>query len=284
MIIWLASYPKSGNTWIRSFLTTIMYSADGKNEFKHLNKIKQFPALTHFKKYISDYKNVDQLSKSWIAAQQTINIDNKVRLFKTHHVNCKIGNDVFTDNNNTLGVIHIVRDPRNVVTSIKNHYSLPNIEKAKNFIFDENMWIKRPQKTTGTEDDEIVPTLISSWKTNYLSWKNKSKNYLLIRYEDLLNNPRETFPKVTKFISNLMNIDIEQRKIEEAIVSNSFESLQKLEEKGMFEEYNHRVDKKKGFKFFNLGPKNTWQNILDPKISNEISERFSKEMKELNYI
>ena len=184
MIIWLASYPKSGNTWIRSFLTTIMYSADGKNEFKHLNKIKQFPALTHFKKYISDYKNVDQLSKSWIAAQQTINIDNKVRLFKTHHVNCKIGNDVFTDNNNTLGVIHIVRDPRNVVTSIKNHYSLPDIEKAKNFIFDENMWIKRPQKNTGTEDDEIVPTLISSWKTNYLSWKNKSKNYLLIRYED----------------------------------------------------------------------------------------------------
>ena len=82
-----------------------------------------------------------------------------------------------------------------------------------------------------------------------------------------------------------MNIDIEQRKIEEAIVSNSFESLQKLEEKGMFEEYNHRVDKKKkDLNFSILVQKNTWQNILDPKISNEISERFSKEMKELNYI
>ena len=200
MIIWLASYPKSGNTWIRSFLTTIMYSEDGKNEFRHLNKIKQFPALTQVKKYISDYKNIDQLSKSWITAQQTINIDNKIRLFKTHHVNCKIGNDVFTDNNNTLGVIHIVRDPRNVVTSIKNHYSLPDIEKAKNFIFDENMWIKRPQKSTGTEDDEIVPSNASEMLFSNLNKSDYEVELFLFKGRHEIS--KEAIAKITSNLNN----------------------------------------------------------------------------------
>ena len=70
MIIWLASYPKSGNTWVRSFLTTAMYSDEGENDFKHLNKIKQFPVKQQFEKFINDYKDVQQLAASWITAQQ----------------------------------------------------------------------------------------------------------------------------------------------------------------------------------------------------------------------
>jgi len=284
MIIWLASYPKSGNTWVRSFLSTVLYSQDGENEFKHLSKIKQFPVSSQFENFNIDYKNIDQLSSNWIKAQQVINLDGKIKLFKTHHVNCKINDKAFTNLDNTLGVIHIVRDPRNVITSIKNHYSLTSIEAAKNFIFDENMLIKRPKKLTGVEDDEIIPTLISSWKTNYFSWKNKSKNYLLIKYEDLQNSPHETFYSIANYVSKLMGLKLEKDKIEKAINSNSFDSLKKLEEKGMFREYKHRVDEGKKFRFFNLGPRNTWQSILDESIVNEIQAKFSKEMKELNYI
>ena len=283
MIIWLASYPKSGNTWVRSFLTTAMYSDEGENDFKHLNKIKQFPVKQQFEKFINDYKDVQQLAASWITAQQALNLDGKIKLFKTHHVNCKIGDRPFTDNENTLGVIHIMRDPRNVITSIKNHYALSSIEEAKNFIFNEKMWIHKPKKPTGSDDDQIIPTLISSWKTNYYSWKNTSKNYLLIRYEDLVKNPFETFNQIAEYISKLKGVDIDKKRIESAIVSNSFDSLKKLEEKGMFKEYKHRQNKK-DFKFFNLGPKNTWESILDRKIAEEIQNKFSKEMRELNYI
>ena len=53
-----------------------------------------------------------------------MNLDNKIKFIKTHHVNCKIGTDSFTNLDNAKGVIYIVRDPRNVVTSIKNHFSL----------------------------------------------------------------------------------------------------------------------------------------------------------------
>ena len=63
MIIWLASYPKSGNTWVRSFLTTVLYSVDGENSFEHLYKIKQFPLSTQLNNYIDDYKDMGQLAK-----------------------------------------------------------------------------------------------------------------------------------------------------------------------------------------------------------------------------
>ena len=284
MIIWLASYPKSGNTWVRSFLTTVLYSVDGENSFEHLYKIKQFPLSTQLNNYIDDYKDMGQLARSWLIAQQAINLDGKIKLFKTHHVNCKIDNQPFTDLDNTLGVVHIVRDPRNVVTSIKNHYSLPNIKAAKNFLLDDNMWIQRPEKERGQNDGRVVPTLISSWKTNYQSWKNKSKNYLLIRYEDLINSPFDTFKIICEYISKLMNIEIKDEKIEKAILTNSFEKLKKLEEIGKFDEYKIRLKTEKEFKFFNLGPNNSWEKILDKETIDDIQNSFSIEMKELNYV
>ena len=48
MIIWLASYPKSGNTWVRSFITTLLYSVDGQNDFSNLSNIRQFPDREFF--------------------------------------------------------------------------------------------------------------------------------------------------------------------------------------------------------------------------------------------
>mgnify|MGYP003716960853 FL=1 len=76
-----------------------------------------------------------------IISQDKMNLDNKIKFIKTHHVNCKIGTDSFTNLDNTKGVIYIVRDPRNVVTSIKNHFSLNTYEDAKKFIFDDHGWL-----------------------------------------------------------------------------------------------------------------------------------------------
>ena len=283
MIIWIASYPKSGNTWIRSFLTTLLYSHNGKNDFKNLNKIRQFPAKSQFTKIINNYENINEIAQNWINAQNIINLDEKVKLFKTHHVNCKFGSRAFTDNNNSLGVIHIVRDPRNVITSIKNHFSLANIETAKNFIFDENMWIGFKNKSNSEKDNKI-PTLISSWGTNYVSWKNRTKNYFLIKYEDLILNPNENLHQLAGYISKLMNINFEKEKIENAIQSNSFNVLQKLENKGKFKEYAFSEKIGKKVNFFHLGPENKWEKLLDKNIVNEIEKRFKLEMKELNYI
>ena len=281
MIIWIASYPKSGNTWVRSFLTTLLYSEYGENNFSHLNKIQQFPIRSQFKGLVIDYQNVNQISENWISSQQRINLDEKIKFLKTHHVNCKIVNSPFTDNNNTLGVIHIVRDPRNIITSIKNHFSISTYNLAKEFLFDEKRWLGFVNNNQAIIENKI-PTLISSWKTHYLSWKNTSRNYLLIKYEDLINNPIKTFNVISKYVSMLTSINFEKTRIEKAVNSNSFESLKNLEERGFFKEYIHKKSNKP--KFFNLGPKNDWQKLLDKEVINEIEKKFFEEMKELNYL
>ena len=120
MIIWLASYPKSGNTWVRSFINSLIFTEDGSSNINHL-KIGQFPNREHFINLISNLdtkNNLKELSKNWIIAQNIINLSVGKKFFKTHHSLCKIYGNNFTDLKNTDAVIHIVRDPRNVITSL----------------------------------------------------------------------------------------------------------------------------------------------------------------------
>ena len=281
MIIWLSSYPKSGNTWVRSLIASILYSEDGTHSFKNMNKIKQYPLRNQFKNLISNFHDINQIKKNWILSQDEINLDQKIKLFKTHHVNCKLGTDAFTNLNNTLGVIYIVRDPRNIISSIKNHYSLDNYEKAKKMLFTKNQAI-------GTNPNENKEknflTLIGSWGTHYNSWKNTKKNFLLIRYEDLIINTEKELRRIIEYLKIFFKINVSDEKIIKAINTTSFNSLKNMEKKGLFKE--NAFDKKTGERknFFNLGPNNNWHKLLDKKIAKEIEEKFKNEMKELGYI
>jgi len=283
MIIWLASYPKSGNTWVRSFISSLLYSNDGTNDFSKLENIKQFPVRSQFQNFIDDLQDIKQVYQNWYIVQNYLNLDNKIKFIKTHHVNCKIDNFKFTDDTNSIGVIYIVRDPRNVACSVKNHFSLENFEEVKEFIFREHNWLGIITNKKLKPLDNKIPTLISSWKTNYLSWKNKTKNYLLIKYEDLIKDPHTEFSKISKYLENHLNTKFDQKKIERAIETCSFKNLQNLEMEGKFEEST--IDKNnKSVRFFHLGPDNDWKKILDKKIADEITAKFEPEMKELGYL
>lgn len=119
MIIWLASYPKSGNTWIRSFLYTLLYSNNKEPDLDKIGVIDQYPLKRNFTKLTRNFNNFKEISNNWITSQEILNSDKKIKFLKTHHIFCEYFGNKFTNLNNTLGVIHIVRDPRNVITSIK---------------------------------------------------------------------------------------------------------------------------------------------------------------------
>ena len=283
MIIWIASYPKSGNTWIRSFISAILYTEDGNFNFNNLESIPQYPTRKQFEGILQDFSNIDIIKKNWNISQTKLNLDNKIKFLKTHHVNCKIDDHAFTNFENTLGVIYIVRDPRNILTSLINHYSLSNQTEAKKFLFEEKNWLgykKQNNKIYTTR----FPTLISSWKTNYNSWKNTKKNFLLIKYENLLTNPKLEFIRVIDYIKKITKSNFDEKKIKNAFDSTSFNVLQEKEiNEGFYESVRDKLgDGKK--KFFNLGPRNQWQELVDKNIVNEIEKQFETEMKELNYL
>ena len=280
MIIWLASYPKSGNTWVRHFLASLIYSNQGKVGLEKLGFIMQYPKRDQFEKLVTNLDDFNQIKKNWINSQNLINSDNKLNIFKTHHVLCTLGKDNFTDKKNTLGAIYIVRDPRNVISSILYHFNLSNTEEALNFI-------QREDKFIGNVKNKVnypLHTLIGSWKTNYNSWKFFGKNFLLVKYEDLILNPNTEFKRIANYITNTTNIKFSEEQIKKGIDESSFENLQKLEDKNGFIESIKDPENKKRKKFFNLGPRNSWKKSLNKKFVDEIENSFKDEMKELGYI
>ena len=281
MIIWIASYPKSGNTWVRSLLSTYLYSNDGIFNFDLLKKIQQFPSKQYFEFFLKDFTDIKKISNHWIAAQDRINLfNNDTTFLKTHSVLCTFENNPFTNKFNTKAAIYVVRDPRNVVTSILNHYSIKNIEESFDFIAKNRLTIINNQ----TFDDHS-PQYIGTWKQNYKSWRDmKFAPRIIIKYEDLINDTKKTFLSILNFLNTLIDIKIDEKKIVNSVNSCSFDILANKEASEGFKEavINEKTGKK--IKFFNLGKKNNWQNLLKPEIEEKIRLVFNSEMKELGYI
>ena len=275
MIIWLASYPKSGNTWIRTFISSIIFSKDGISNFNNLEKIPQYPMRRHFHNLVENFQNINEIKKNWIISQDKMNLDNKIKFLKTHHVNCKIGTDSFTNLDNTKGVIYIVRDPRNIISSLSNHYQ-HDFKFSTDFLLNEKSFLSNKDPNYKTEENII--TLLGSWKNHYNSWKISS-NLLLIRYEDLILDVKSQVNRLSNFLKKFAYFYTNEIKINNIIETTSFELLKKKEENEGFEEaVNSKI------KFFNSGPKSNWKNIIDEKLIHKIEKSFEKEMKELNYL
>jgi len=279
MIIWLASYPKSGNTLLRSILSSYFYSNDGIFTFENLEKISQFPQTSHLMSIGVDVDNEKEVFKNFINAQNFINQEKeKVKFFKTHSSLCKMYESNFTDLKNTLGTIYIVRDPRNVVTSLAHHYNL-SIDQATDVMIDKNRLMDKTPKN--------CRVFLGSWNFNYNSWKNlKDQNkFLLIKYEDLINKKKTVLLKIFKYLDLLgLKSNLDMIKLNKAIKTTEFENMKKKEENETF--YEAVIDSKTGKRknFFNLGPKNNWRQLLDVKNKDKIENYFEKEMIELGYL
>ena len=286
MIVWLASYPKSGNTLVRSMLAAYFFSKDGIYNFELIKNIKQFPNINLFENLGVDIESEEDVIKNYINAQKSFNRKNTIQFLKTHSYLFNFKNKYpFTDLNNSLGVIYIIRDPRNVVTSFANFMSI-SAEEASEFMINSQL-IKGNLTADKTKGDRTT-VLTGTWSSNFKSWKSfkSQEKYLLIKYEDLITNPENIFLKILKFIHalNKSKLLINKEKLNNLLKTTSFEYMKNLENEKGFEET--KLDKKTGKKipFFNLGKKNNWKDILDTKIQTKLEKAFSKEMKELGYL
>ena len=293
MIIWLASYPKSGNTWVRTIINELIYTDNNyDNVFNNASKnIRQFPAYSDFKDSfeftsqdrtkINKQKLINTTIKNWINLQNKINQDKKIKLFKTHNLlgKFKIDNQEysFTNLDNTIGVIHIVRDPRSIISSLKNHFSLDTEEEAKEMILDENTW-------SGLKYKNSVPNYFSSWSNHFNSWKRFPKNNHLIKYEDILENPVKEITRIVVYLKRFFKLESDEKRIINIAEKTSFKNFKKNEENGKFYENALNFNRNKKIQFFFLGPENNWKKLLKQKTILEIENKFNIEMKELKYI
>ena len=280
MIIWLSSYPKSGNTWLRSLLASYYFSKEGDFNFNLLKNIDQFPSYDYFKNYNKTFINPTDTAEFWIEEQKKINSNNKVKFFKTHNALCKINNYSFTDSKNTLAAIYIIRDPRNVITSLANHYEI-DADQAFEFMTTEQKAI-----TQKKENSYVGFVALFSWIFHQESWtNNKLFPTLVIRYEDLQNETFLTLKKVIDFIEKQINSknSFNRDKAKKSVQSCDFERLKKLEINEGFNESPISKKDNSRINFFKLGKDNDYKKLLTEELISKMNLKFKNEIKKFNY-
>ena len=281
-IIWIASYPKSGNTWVRAIISSLLYSADGNFNFNLLKLIEVFEKKNRFdfvkdlnKKNYETLDKIENISKLWIEVQKRIVFDKGINpiynIFKTHSANLAVNNNNFTDKSLTAGVIYIVRDPREILVSYSNHMG-KKIDDAIDAILD--------QKRLLSPEKNLAVALMSAWHIHYESWKSLDVPKLLIKYEGLTNNPKKEIKKISKFLGQILSID------ESTLDKKNFNVFNTTQiEKFRNHEKNKGFDEaSKNSLFFGNAKIDSWKEKLSLEQIKKIEYVFNKTMLELGYL
>ena len=163
-IVWIASYPKSGNTWMRYLLGNYFYNHSNEFDPDIISNIKKFHLNDELLKLNAsdDFKeNPYNVSKYWVKSQENLKILNgNVAFLKTHNALVNINNNEFTNENLSLAIIHIVRDPRDVLVSYSKYRGI-SIDDTINFMLAKNLICVQ------NKDNSSEVEVIGSWAFHY---------------------------------------------------------------------------------------------------------------------
>jgi len=279
-IFWVASYPKSGNTWMRAILASLFYTKDGKfnfNLFKLIGMFETFEKFEYIKKInIEDFKKLSDLkilSKYWLQAQKNIKIIKGQSIFlKTHHACISYMNNPFTTPEISDGVIYIVRDPRDVVISYSKHAGISLEEQIQ--------LLKKQSFYSYTSPSKKLLGILSPWNEHIKSWEHLNVPKLFIKYEDMLENLSEVLFRIVNFFEINYNVSFQniENKIQNIISSTHFNNMANKEKESDFNEATNYSN------FFRIGKKNQWKKILSTDQVNLIENEFKEEMVKFNYL
>jgi hypothetical protein len=249
-IVWLASYPKSGNTWLRAFLANLV-----------ANHVDPVP-LNELSRYAEDEANPDLFSA--LAGRPSAGLEigeiaalrpqvhaaiaqraQGTRFVKTHNMAGSFDGHALHNWNVSAGAVYVVRNPLDVAVSMTHHFGI-GIDEAIERLADENV-------ATGN-DALFVSQILGSWSLHVKGWADMaSERTLVLRYEDLTDKPAKAFAKVAR----LVGLGQDRARIDRAMRHAGFQTLASMEKKAGFVEASD-----KGARFFRKGRINEWREAL----------------------
>ena len=274
-IFWIASYPKSGNTWMRAFVANLLL-ADGQP--LSLNEIGEACVsesnILWFTPLLKGHESPNDLSQKRVMelrpqAQKRIAAVNKTDVFiKTHNCHGEFLGHPLIRHDVTLGAVYVVRDPRDVVISAADHWGFSineMIDCLSNVAFE-----------TAPLPDRQVFEKLSSWSGHVASWTGgQSRRRIVLRYEDLLRDPFKHFSKLAMGIG----LSRDRERIRQVIEWTSFRKLREMEDKEDFIERSEYSER-----FFRSGTSGNWRKQLTPKQVARIERDHGKVMRRFGYL
>lgn len=275
-IVWLASYPKSGNTWFRIFLSNYL-----KNESSPISLDKI--GLDSIASNSIDFEDIIGINPFELTADEVdlyrpevyrvisenAKKEKKFCYKKTHDAySVNANNDPIFESNISKCVIYFIRNPLDVCVSYANHNG-SNIEQILKFILNENAQVF--SKRSGQLRQQLL-----SWKSHIKSWHSQSVIPIhTVRYEDMLENSLSTFGNIITF----MGLEYDELRIKKAIVNSDFKLLQQMEFEDGFNEKPQNCNS-----FFRKGQIGNYRENLSEIQIQRIVEYNYETMNEFGYI
>lgn len=273
-IVWLASYPKSGNTWLRAFLANLIANRAGPlapNELKDYADDEALPErFSELAGRPSHELNFDEIAElrprvHTLIAQRA----QGTRLVKSHNMTGSVDGHPLYNWQVSAGAICVVRNPLDVAVSMTHHFGL-TVEEAIERLANENV---------ATANDEMFVTqMLGSWSRHVAGWaeiaERLGSKVLVLRYEDLLEKPAKHFAKAAK----LLGIQ-DKARIERAVKHASFGTLSALEKReGFLEAVNEQS------RFFRSGRANQWREALSREQVARVVHDHREQMAKFKYL
>jgi len=270
-IIWLASYPKSGNTWVRAFLHNLLVNSPEPvdiNSLHHFTLGEGNARLYH--KF--DPRPLTTLSESEVMAlrpkvHELLTQASPDSVFvKTHHFLGEVEGMPLISMDHTAGAIYIVRNPLDVVISYSSHFGL-SIDRAIEELANNG--------TGSKPSDRNARQYYGSWSLNVSSWTQNAVQALhVVRYEDMQDRAFECFTGVAQFLG----LSPPRERLERAISNSSFGALQAQEEtRGFVERTEHT-------RFFRKGRSGAWEAVLSEQQVAQVVSDHREQMARFGYV
>jgi len=274
-IIWLASFPKSGNTWFRCFLSALIDQEVKINDL-HTDGIfssrRLFDITFDIDGRLLDEREIKNRMPRIIrhyASQSEKLLYCKIHDAYSH--NSK-GEPIIPDEVSDLA-IYLIRNPLDVVASYANHMNC-DIDKAIKSMNNDNGYLAR--QANGLNINNQFPQLMYSWSGHVKSWQDQKKiKVVTVRYEDMKLKALETFSKVV----SAMGIVATEDQIQEAIELTQFDRIKKLESEHGFKEKSYKSPS-----FFRKGKVGGHKEELTEEQRDKIIEKHGEMMKQFGYL
>jgi catechol 2,3-dioxygenase-like lactoylglutathione lyase family enzyme len=274
-IVWLASYPKSGNTWTRAFLHNLMMAMSGEEGPQNINALNRYSTgviATAFYTEVLGFRPGKEHRNEVAAARHEVQrrvVDEFEGLVfaKTHQALVMDRGSTTINFAVTSGAAYIVRNPLDVVISYSHHIGRT---------IDDTIAIMAHEHAETGVTKKMVYEVYSSWSTHVRSWtRNPHPAILVMRYEDMIADPAKSFGAFARHFL----LDPTPAELADAIERSSFDKLQAQEEEAGF-----RERPKKSKRFFREGRTGQWKETLTPAQIDRIVRDHGEEMQRFNYL
>ncbi len=271
-IVWLASYPKSGNTWLRMLLLNLFSGSEQPAQLDEVSRMSTGDTVMRWYGEVDDRPpkswTTDDVARLRLKVQRYLaGLRDDSIFIKTHAALMPMCGQPAFDMSVSAGAIYIVRNPLDIVISYARHAGLDH---------DQTITLMSTPGHMLPRTEALTEFVQGGWSQNVASWTMQPNPAIhVVRYEDMIADTEATFAEICGFLT----LKVTPENLARAVSHSRIDVLRRLEDEGGF----HERTKNQG-RFFGDGQSGGWRKVLSERQVTRLVERHRVQMARFGYV